>query len=494
MESQPSVRDGTLGRLVVRNTLYLTASQALTVPIAVLVNAMLARSLGPSDFGMIYLASTLASFGFLVVNWGHEGALPALVARDRAQAGALLGSSLAWRAVLSFVVYALFALACHLLRYGWLFQWALLLTFVISGFTSFIAASKDTIRGFERTDIPAITHVGQQIFTALLIVPVLIAGGRMRATLAVQIPVCIIVFVLIARTLKPVGVGALAVKRDALKELFVRGTPFVFFNLAMALQPNIDAVFLSKLAPAEVMGWFAVSRRLTGVLLFPATALIGALYPTLCRLHTDEPEGYASVARGAIQGVALLAVPVAAGCGLYPELGVAIFSRKAFGAAEDNLRILSVFLFLVYFSMPLGTCILAAGKQRAWSIVQCLCVVVSLILDPLLVPWFQTHYANGGLGLCTAAVASETLVVVCGIALMPRGVFDRPLVRSILLAILSGAGMAIVAWLAKPITPWLAAPLALLAYAAVLYLTGGVSRAQIMAAKTSILRKFSRGS
>ncbi len=64
MQSTSSVPDATLGRLVVRNTIYLTLSQALTVPLAVLMNAMMARYLGPADFGFIYLAATLAGFGF----------------------------------------------------------------------------------------------------------------------------------------------------------------------------------------------------------------------------------------------------------------------------------------------------------------------------------------------------------------------------------------------------------------------------------------------
>ena len=70
--------------------------------------------------------------------------------------------------------------------------------------------------------------------------------------------------------------AGLSVRKAELKSLVRVGMPFVFLNLATALQPNVDAVFLSKLAPAEVMGWFAVSRRLVGVLLFPASALIGA--------------------------------------------------------------------------------------------------------------------------------------------------------------------------------------------------------------------------
>ncbi|MEI9953265.1 MAG: hypothetical protein WDO74_30885 [Pseudomonadota bacterium] len=163
----------------------------------------------------------------------------------------------------------------------------------------------------------------------------------------------------------------------------------------MALQPLIDAAYLSKLGTLEAVGWFSVARRLVGLLLFPATALIGALYPTLCRLWVSDPADFLRVTRGSLHSVALLVMPIALGCALYPDVGVAIFSKKAFGPAADDLRVLSAFLFLVYFTMPIGVCVLASGKQRAWSIVQSLCIAVSVVLDPILVPWFERRYGNG---------------------------------------------------------------------------------------------------
>ena len=153
MQPAQNAGDQSLGRLVAKNTFYLTVSQALTIPIAILVNATLARFLGPSDFGLLYLAGTLCGFGFLVVNWGHESALPALIARDRSIAGVLLGSSFAWRIACSLLIYLVLAAGCYVLHYGRDLQWALGLTFVITAFASLIGACKDTIRGFERTEI-----------------------------------------------------------------------------------------------------------------------------------------------------------------------------------------------------------------------------------------------------------------------------------------------------------------------------------------------------
>jgi Na+-driven multidrug efflux pump len=122
---------------------------------------------------------------------------------------------------------------------------------------------------------------------------------------------------------------------------------------------------------------------------------------------------------------------------------------------------------------------LAAGKQRAWSIVQSLCVLVSLVLDPLLIPIFQRRFGNGGMGPSLAAVVSELVVVGFGIALAPRSLFNRGLARSLGLAFVAGVAMALVALLLRGWSPFLGAPLALLAYAVTLWGIGGLQKSYL---------------
>lgn len=488
----PDNSNASVARLLVRNTLYLTAAQILTIPLSMLTNALTARFLGPVDFGHIYLAGTICGFGILAVEWGQQGVLPASIARDHAQAPSLVGTSLMWRFALAFVAYPVLAIGSHLFGLSAGLQWALGLTFLAAMVSSYCSAFKDTIRGFERTDIPAYTQVGQQFLVVMFTAPVLFAGARLRGALLAQVAAGLVVMFVLWRSLRLVGVRKLSVDRSALRALLREGTPFVFFGVAMALQPIIDALWLARAAPEKVMGWLAVSQRLIGVLLFPASALLGALYPTLSRLFTTDMDAFVRTARGALHTVALAVVPVALGCGLYPDIGIAIFDRNKYGPAEDILRIRALFLFLVYFTMPLGICILAAGKRRAWSIVQSLCIAVSLIFDPILLPWFQTRYGNGALGLAIAGVFSEVLVVACGVVLAPKGIFDRRFAKSLALAVLSGAAMAFAAWLMKPITPFIAAPLAVIVYCVALVVTGGIEKVHVNAARSMIQRKLSR--
>jgi O-antigen/teichoic acid export membrane protein len=490
LEPEPAVESGANRRLVLKNTLYLSISQALTVPLSILVNVVVARYLGPDAFGLSYFTFTLCGFGFLIVSWGHDGVLPAVVARDHSQSGLMLGSSLAFRAVLSIPIYLVMAIGCYLFGYDTELQWILALTAIHQLLTVFAAACKDTIRGLERADIPAYTHVGQQLINAAFIIAVVMLGGQLRAAMVAQVAACAIILVVLWVLLRPAGVAQLRASWAATKTLFHGGTPFVVSGLVMSLQPMIDAAFLSKLAPLEVMGWFAVARRLVGVLIFPASALIGALYPTLCRLYVTDRRDFALTASSSLRGVAALVVPVTLGSALYADTAIAIFSKDTFGPAADNLRVLSVFVALVYFSMPLGTCVLAAGKQRAWSFVQSLCLVTSLGLDPFLVPWFQQRWGNGGLGVCLASTLSEVLVVACGVWLTPKGIFDKPFFKSLTLSLVSGAAMALVAYLTSSISPFVSAPLAVLAYGTVMVVTGGIEKEKVDKIRAAVVRRL----
>jgi O-antigen/teichoic acid export membrane protein len=477
---------------LVKNTMYLTLAQAVTIPISVVANALVGRFLGAEVFGHFYLATTLCSFAILALEWGQQGAIPALISRDHSQAGVVLGTSLAWRWLVALPIVGILMLSCVALRYGYDLRVAVALAFLLSILNSCASGYKDAIRGFERTDIPAYAHVGQQLMMLVVVVPVLLLGGKLPALLLAHSAVTVLVLVYLHRSMRPLGVPKLQVRRSAVGPLFSIGTPFVFLGFTLVLLPNINVTFLSKLVPPDVLGWYGVSQKLIGLLIFPASALIGALYPTLCRLFSEDKAEFARVSRSSLYGVSLLAIPAAVGSGLFPELGVAIYSTEKFTGAIDHLRVMSLFVFLVYFSMPLGTSIMASNRAKLWSLVMCISIVVALIVNPLLVPWFQARTGNGALGTCVGLVISEALVVACGVALSPREVFDKSLGKSLALALVAGAAMGVVAYFTKPLTLFVAVPLSLLTYAAVAWYSGAIQQSTVDMVKGFIARKFSR--
>lgn len=476
-------------RVVWRNTLILVFAQLAGAPLSMLINAVMGRYLGADGVGDYYLATTIAGFAFLVVEWGQGGTMPALVAVDRSRSGDILGAGLVWRALGGVAACGLIVIGAALKGYRHEFQVALALVCLATAVATIGKAIRDVVRGFERTDIAAYSQVGGQVLTAALVVPTLLLHGGLQAAMWANLAASAVLVVPLWLARARVGIGPLVVRPATLRTLFAEGKPFVAGALIVMLQPVIDALVLAELAPAEVVGWHAASRKLINVLIFPANALVGALYPTLCRLWAHDRRGYLETAQSAMRGATTLTVPVAVGCFSFPQVGIQLFGERAFYQAEANLRLLSVFVLLVYLSMTLGTCLSAAGEQRRWTVAQVFCVVFSAVADPFLVPWFQRRYGNGSLGISLGSDLCEVLMLAAGAWIAPRGILDRGVLRTMACALLAGAAMAGVAHLLAFLSPWIAAPVSVVTYLGALLATGGTDRQQLRA----LMRMMKKG-
>ncbi len=461
-------------RTVMRNTAFLMAAQVLSMPLSMSINAVLARKLGPVDFGLIFLANNLIAFGFLAVEWGQPAALAALVARDRSLAGTALGTAIAWRIASAAVVYGALVLVAKLLHYAGSFQVVLGMLVIAKIFSTICSACLDVARGLDRSSTAAFSLVRYNLVSISLLVPILYAGGGLKGAMIALICADFINTALVWKRTRSMEIGRLRRDRDMLEVLLRRGSTFMLFAIVLAIQPFIDTTMLSAFATPQVLAWQAAALKLVGALIFPVSALAGAIYPALCRLYHDDIEEYRRLVATALRGATLLVVPVALGTGLFPELGIMIFGEGSFGPAEQNLRILAAFVFLLYFTMVLGLSIQAAGRERIWTAVQFGCVGVSVICDPFLIPWFQRHWGNGGLGVCVSTVSSEIVLLLCGLTFLPRGVLDRGFVKDMGRAAIAGGAMVVMALVSARLNPLIGAPLSVMAYGVTIYAVGGV--------------------
>lgn len=482
--------DGVIQRLVARNVLFLAVAKALSAPLAIVRNVIIARFLGAEDFGYYFVAQAYALFAGLLITWGQPNTLPAATARDRTKASELLGSGLLLRIGNAAFVGAALAAALAATRPTGKFRLILVLVFVRTALGCLTSAYQDVLRGFERTDVDAVINVLSPLLGTAISVVILVLGGR--------VPALVIGGICINLSLLPIARRALASSgvRPAWSWKMVRtlardGQAFLFFALANSLQPVVDAAFLSRLAPPEVVGWQAVANRFVGSLGFPISAIVASLYPVLCRLHVQDPRAFCRTTSGALRASVLLAIPLALGCLLFPDLAIRLFGRQSYGPAQDNLRVLSIYVFALYFTTPLGTALLATAGQVRWALVQCLCVVVSVLLDPPLIRWFQATYGNGGLGVCVSTVISECLMVTGVLWLLPRGILNRANASALASSALSGFAMVAIARFLR-VSSLVAAPISLIGYIVCLRLTGAIRSEEIAAVRRMLASRIAR--
>jgi O-antigen/teichoic acid export membrane protein len=490
------------GRLV-RGMFALLASQLLTVPISMVMTAVLGRHLHPAEFGSLYLAQTAVSLGFMVADWGMTGALGREAAVDRSHIKGLLGTSIVLKTILSFLATAALLILGWLQHYSRVELWGVLIL-AAAGFVAVIQASGTAVlRGFERTsEVSAIALAGS-LFSSALVIGFAVVGFGLRGVFWAFLIGSLLPFAITLLLISRAGIGRPRFEGGLARRLFGTGSAFLFFGLVQALQPYIDNAFLARLVPPEVLGWQAATRRISGLLIFPAASLGFSIYPTLARLHAEAPERESEVVRKALSRVVLAGVPAALGAILFARPAVAlVYGGDRYAGAAVNLQTLAPWVFLVYFSILIGSSLMATGKVVAWSFTQAICLVVSVVADAPLIGWFQSRMGNGAMGVSTTSVISELLVVGIGAAMLPRATLRGGVLKSLLQAAIAGAAMVATALLltrlpvfslAKP-TALLAAVVSLVPYVAMLFLLGALKLTDVRSLRDSLLKRAGRKS
>jgi len=480
------------GRLM-RNTVSLVLSQFVSTPLGILVNAVLARKLGADDFGTIYLASTMVGLGFLFVDWGQQATIAQRVALRRDQAAETLGTSLVLKLIGVVLASAALGACAWLLGYSRALFVALALTIAQQAFVSFSASYTAVMRGLERLDWVSGLTIAGNLLAAALVIPVALLGGGLAGTLGSQAAAAVLAlgvatwFAAKLRLLRPTATRAMG------RVLLRSGGAFVLFNLVLALQPYVDAVILSRLSTSEAVGWYAAARRLLGVLIFPATTVGYVLYPTLSRLWLEDRQRFSALVSSTLRLVILIGVCASVGTYLFAQFAIqVVYGRAAFGPAVANLKILSAFVFLLYFTLILGAAIAASGKQMLWAGAQTLCVVVSAVGDPLLVPLCERHFGNGGLGICLSTVLSELLMVAAALILLRGEGLLRQLGAAALPALAGGASMWLTAWALHGLPVPVGMVVSVVVYLGVVVALGGFDRSHLALIK-EVVRMKSRG-
>jgi O-antigen/teichoic acid export membrane protein len=460
------------GQIVGRGMMALVFSQFITTPVSMVVQAILARYLGAGDFGAIYFATTALAVWYLFVEWGGHAQVAAEVARDRLAAGRLFASGMLLRLAFASVVLAVIPAFARVMGYDGAIRLALYLVSMKLALQSLGALCLAVVRGFERVHWQARSTVFGNLMEAAIVIGVLLSGGGLKEALIAQIVASAITLAVQIGLVVRLRLGAWRPDWGTMAGIVKGGFSFLILDVVVRLQPYIDASFLSKLAPPEALGWYGAASRISGVLIFPALTLNYALYPTLARLWVSDRVTFDQLVRLGIRFVTIFGILAATGTVLFSSVVVdLVYGRAGYAPAAMNLAVMSVFILLVYFSIVLGPSLCAAGRQWQWCIAQSLCLIVSIVLDPILIPWAQRTYGNGGLGVCISIGVAEVAMVTSGLLILPRGIVNRAVAQTLMRCLTAAAAMVAVGLLLDN-QPALAIPTTVATYVALLWLQG----------------------
>jgi O-antigen/teichoic acid export membrane protein len=471
-----------------RNITVMMGSQLVMWASTFLLMIILPRYLGSEEYGRLFLAMSLAMMAQVFVEFGGLFFVAKEVARDHAGAGALIADSIGLRLGLSavaLVVCILFAVLAGYPSSVILLIAILVAAKVWEGALGVVVAA---FQGFERMEFRSVTSIVERVFLSLVAVAGVLLGGRSVYVALVMALSTLISMVVGFRFLRRIVPSLPSIRWSAMVDLVRKGAPYLMMSVFAVIYFRINTIMLSLQTTDQIVGWFGAAFRFFDILMFFPTIVNLAIFPVLSRVASDHGV-IARTARRGMEMVMLAALPVGIGAFAFADVIITVlFGAHEFANSIPVLRMLAFGVPIIYVNFVLVSTLIAVDKQKAWSYVALGAIPLSVGLNALLIPLFQSSSGNGGIGSALATDITELGIMIAAIILMPRYVFAGGMIGKMGKVGVAGAAMAIlVGGLRMLDLPWLAQAVAgVVLYGVTAVALGAISRGDLATVRSAL--------
>jgi len=421
----------------------------------------LARTLGPTLFGSIALATAVLLYLTQLADAGVELVGVPLVARARDRVddvvAPVFGARLLFAIALTAVTIPLSLLVLPRPDSVLLATYALTLPLAA-------ASARWVHLGLERTGWIAIARtLGELLTLALVVVLVRDAAGLGFVPLATFAGQALVTVLLIV-SLRRLGLSIpVSFDWQAARPTFERSRHLVAFTLLGLVLFNFNLVLIGVVRGRAEAGLYSAAYTLIAFGANLIVAFAHTVMPTLARLDADSAARDQVFQRSVMQAFAV-ALPAGVGAALIADQIIVTIFGTAFGGAVPALRILAWYLPLAAVRELPVVALIAAGQERALLRVNALTAIANVVLALIAVP------VLGLVGAAGATALSEVIRLWLAASAAGRAGYPAVALRPLLAPAAAAIGMAALMLLVRPTALWTAIPLGALGYGVTLLL------------------------
>jgi O-antigen/teichoic acid export membrane protein len=399
------------------NSAWLLFERIGTALVGVLVAALVARYLGPVDFGKLAYTFSIAAMFAVVGHLGLDGLIVRELIAAPGAAGTTLGTALALRVVafgaaaVSLVVFAFVVPGHDAVEQG-LFTFAAVFT-LLSALDSLTAWFHSRVDG--RT-VSLIHMAGTLSGSATKVLLVFFGGSAVwfGAANIVTITTTAMLLIVIFRRLGGPALTTWRLSIAKARQLMSEGIIILLGGIFAIIYLKIDLIMLRWLSGEKVVGEYAVAAQISEAAYMIPIAIVASVFPRLIELKSKNQAVYGWRLQQVFDSLLLASIPVVAGAYLFGEFFLDLLFGEAYASSTAILLIhilAAPFIFMRYaFSRWILIERVAIFSLLTQGAGACINVAINLILIP--------HFA--GVGAAIATVISYAVASYLSLAIWPR--------------------------------------------------------------------------
>jgi len=415
----------------------LAGAEIITKILGFVLYTLIARYLGPDDFGIYSVAVSFSMIFALVGSLGVDSYLVKEIAKDPNRSQELLSTAALVKGVGGVIGFCSLLLISTLLNYEVRTHAAI----VIFGFVLLSRPLNELMgavfRGLQRMEFSALMKISRSALTfSIVVVMILLHRSVLYITSAnvfTSILLFIVFYFFVLRRLIP-GFR-IDINRERMGTIVCGGFPFLIIGMMYIINAKTDVLMLSKLASIEKVGIYDAGNQLLLILLVIPSLVSQVIYPLLAEKADSRRQDVSQTVNFVIKVMVTLSVPISVGIVLLaPAIIELIYGNRYVGSAAV-LQILGMGISVVFIRSVLGWALAAIEKVKLVMWINFMTLTVNIVLNLVLIPLYMER------GAAMASICSMVFATICMLMAIKLNIKTKPVSLQFVKPVLSAAVM-----------------------------------------------------
>lgn len=433
-------------RKIASNIIFLGGSQGITWLLTSVYVLVIPRYIGPEGMGLLTLLFGVVAVVYVIANAGTRMYILREVARHPEEAQKLVGPALILNTLLAVLCWAVVIGVMTALNES---ETARLITYIfaVSSVLSLtVSPLQATLQGMEKMHYSFVESIIQKVIgTALALTWAALNFGLVMIAFT-EIITIIPVALLNIWWFRKQARTRFKAKLEDYKFLVRSGFAFLIVEISFNIYLYLDSFLLASFTSEKIVGYYGVPTRFFGTLMVIPVVVSRAILPALSRMAVSTQDAMLDMSRKTLSFLMCVSLPVAVGSTVMAQPIIDFFYKSEFEPSVPIMIFLGWTVVPTYLGIGLYQILTAMDKQVGWTKLMVIAIFVNLGLNSLLIPYFQSTQANGGIGAAIGLLVTEIIIGIFGCRLVGRDVINFQLLVSVLKSLAAALLMGALIW------------------------------------------------
>ena len=369
-----------------KNAAWIISCKIIQALLGVLVNMLSARYLGPSNYGLISYAASIAAFALPIVQLGFRSTLVSELVDNPDKEGEIIGTSLFFNVLSSVVCIVGVSAFVYAANQN---ETTTLLVCALYSISLFSQALEMISYWYQAKLIAQYTSItGLVAYIVVTIYKIyLLATGKSVYWFAVSnaLDYFIIAIVLIIFYFK-LSDQKLKVSLKRFSQMFAKSKCFIISSLMVTIFAQTDKIMLKGMMTEKDVGIYSAAVTCAGMTGFVFAAIIDSFRPTIFENQKKSIETYENSLISCYAVIIYLSLVQSIVCTIFAKLIIAILYGADYAESANVFGLVVWYTTFSYLGPIRNIWILAENKQRYLWVINLSGALSNVLLNVFLIP------------------------------------------------------------------------------------------------------------